>query len=494
MGLTLRQAAIVEDLEGLWGRVPESVLNEAKRLAIASLGAMAGGLIVAAGAPVVIPAVTTSLAIKLGVLTTLAIFNKAARAEEQARLSGVSLVPPPDSSELPPAPPTNLRIIEVGVDFVVLAWDAMEGGGAVSYNIYYSTSPNGPETLITNVSTTDARITGTVIPGECYRVSAVSTDEVEGGKTSQVCVALRNLRIVATTTTTITLAWDAVETEDGIEYGVYFHPSDGSDPYLIALTPDLTVTVEDLVAGEEYCFDVTAWDGISGESAPSTQVCGVPTPTSLSPPTNLRVESVTEDSITLMWDAVESEDKVEYRVYWRVRETSDWTEAETTANTAAQVGGLQAGEVYCFAVTAQSQQQTESPQSEILCQAPLSAPYSLRIIEDYRYGVLLAWEGPDLVNLPGRYRVRVTPGAGEDLSNYCSRYEIMPCEWISYANDKRRGVYGSGFGSVPYARDLIVTVAHEQRIGEVLLTSEESNEIRVCFLSGNQPDEYCSSQ
>ena len=87
-----------------------------------------------------------------------------------------------------PLAPTNLRITEVGADFVELAWDAPEGEGAVSYNIYYSTSPTEPESLIENVSTAGDRITGTVIPGECYRVSAVSAEGVESEKTAQVCV------------------------------------------------------------------------------------------------------------------------------------------------------------------------------------------------------------------------------------------------------------------------------------------------------------------
>ena len=128
---------------------------------------------------------------------------------------------------LQPEPPTNLRITEVGADFVDLAWDAPVGGRAVSYNIYYSTSPTEPEVLIGNVSTAGDRITDTVIPGECYRVSAVSVDGVESEKTAQVCVddpssplTNLNLRVTEVGADFIDLEWDPLPEGEGESYTV----------------------------------------------------------------------------------------------------------------------------------------------------------------------------------------------------------------------------------------------------------------------------------
>ena len=89
-----------------------------------------------------------------------------------------------------PGVPRNVRVTEVGEDFVVVEWDPPTGGGAASYNIYYR-SPNGPEESLGNVSTTSAQVSGTVVPGECYRVTAVNAAGVEGEKSPEVCVQTR---------------------------------------------------------------------------------------------------------------------------------------------------------------------------------------------------------------------------------------------------------------------------------------------------------------
>ena len=86
-----------------------------------------------------------------------------------------------------PGVPRNVRVTEVGEDFVVVEWDPPTGGGAVSYNTYYR-SPNEPEYLLGNVTTIGSRVSGTVVPGECYRVTAVNAAGVEGEKSPEVCV------------------------------------------------------------------------------------------------------------------------------------------------------------------------------------------------------------------------------------------------------------------------------------------------------------------
>ena len=91
-----------------------------------------------------------------------------------------------------PGVPRNVRVVETGEDFVAVEWDPPPGGGAVSYNVYYR-SPNEPEGLLGNVSTTGTRVSGTVIPGECYRVTSVNATGVEGEKSPQACVQTQQL-------------------------------------------------------------------------------------------------------------------------------------------------------------------------------------------------------------------------------------------------------------------------------------------------------------
>ena len=86
-----------------------------------------------------------------------------------------------------PGVPRNVRVAEVGEEFIVVVWDPPTGGGAVSYNVYLR-SPNEPEDLLGNVTTSGTEVSGTVVPGECYRVTAVNAAGVEGKKSSEVCV------------------------------------------------------------------------------------------------------------------------------------------------------------------------------------------------------------------------------------------------------------------------------------------------------------------
>ena len=92
-----------------------------------------------------------------------------------------------DEDEVP-GPPQNLRVTEVGEDFIVVEWDPPAGGGAASYNVYYRIE-GGTETLLGSVDTPRGRATGIGDTRErCYRVSAVNAEGVEGEKTESVCV------------------------------------------------------------------------------------------------------------------------------------------------------------------------------------------------------------------------------------------------------------------------------------------------------------------
>ena len=86
-----------------------------------------------------------------------------------------------------PGVPRNVRVTEVGEEVVVVEWDPPTGGGAVSYNLYYR-GPNELEYLLGNVTTIGAEVSGTFVPGECYRVTAVNAAGVEGEKSPEVCV------------------------------------------------------------------------------------------------------------------------------------------------------------------------------------------------------------------------------------------------------------------------------------------------------------------
>ena len=111
----------------------------------------------------------------------------------------------------------------------------------------------------------------------------------------------QNLVAVATSTSTITLSWNAVEGASG--YNVYY---DG-DNYID--TKGNTYDFAGLEAGTEYCYTVTAVNAY-GESEKPTAVC---TKTITLAPQNLVAEATGPYSIDLTWDAVEGAER--YMVY-----------------------------------------------------------------------------------------------------------------------------------------------------------------------------------
>ena len=86
-----------------------------------------------------------------------------------------------------PGIPRNVRVAEVGEDFIVVEWDPPEGGGAASYNVYDKVG-SGTEILLGSVDTLGVRVTGIEDTRErCYRVAAVNADGVEGEKSGEAC-------------------------------------------------------------------------------------------------------------------------------------------------------------------------------------------------------------------------------------------------------------------------------------------------------------------
>lgn len=86
-----------------------------------------------------------------------------------------------------PGIPRNVRVTEVGEDYIDLDWDPPAGGGAASYNVYYRIE-GGTETLLGSVDTPGGRATGIGDTRErCYRVSAVNAAGVESEKSASAC-------------------------------------------------------------------------------------------------------------------------------------------------------------------------------------------------------------------------------------------------------------------------------------------------------------------
>ena len=166
-----------------------------------------------------------------------------------------------------------------------------------------------------------------------------------------------NVKAVAFSSSTIKLTWNA--SENTTSYNIY-----SGDNLVVTSITETSYMVEDLEAGTQYCFTVTAVNG-EKESDKSTEVCATTkklTPDTPDAPKNLKAEALTVSTIQLTWDAVDGA-KV-YNVYQGVVKLLSVSETTHIATS------LQAGREYCFTVTAVNDG-GESAKSEQACATTL---------------------------------------------------------------------------------------------------------------------------
>ena len=173
-----------------------------------------------------------------------------------------------------------------------------------------------------------------------------------------------NLRVSATTSTSITWSWNAVE--GAIGYQGQFSTDatfTDTDPTFIIVAPATSHTVSNLAGNTTGHFRVRSgtgtaltdltyseWtDGVSGMTA------APPPATALAAPDNVRSTDRSEDSVTLEWDSVDNADT--YEVEQR-EPGDDWSDAACGADDADNVvgdeecvaSGLDSGTDYDFRV------------------------------------------------------------------------------------------------------------------------------------------------
>lgn len=172
-----------------------------------------------------------------------------------------------------------------------------------------------------------------------------------GGTTdSQAPSAPSNLRVTATTSTSIALAWNAASDNVGVTgYDVYRGAS------LVGSTSGSTLafTNTGLAAGTAYSYTVKAKDAAGNVSAASVSVSATTPGTgggdtqAPTAPANLVVTGSTSSSVSLSWSA--STDNVGVASY---QVLSGATVVQTVTGTAATVTGLSASTSYSFTVKA----------------------------------------------------------------------------------------------------------------------------------------------
>ncbi|GAA4091286.1 glycosyl hydrolase family 18 protein [Nonomuraea soli] len=180
------------------------------------------------------------------------------------------------SPDAPPGAPGNLRSPVKTTKTVSLAWDASAAGSLpiVGYEVY-----NG-STLATTVTGTTATVTG-LTPNTNYSFTVKAKDRKGTLSAASNSLAVRtnnpsddtqapsvpgNLRSTATTSSTVTLAWNASTDNSGVAgYDVY----QGTN--VVASVAGPTATISGLSPSTSYSFTVRArdlYDNLSAATAP----------------------------------------------------------------------------------------------------------------------------------------------------------------------------------------------------------------------------------
>jgi chitodextrinase len=168
-----------------------------------------------------------------------------------------------------------------------------------------------------------------------------------------------NLRLVAKTTTTISIAWDAAKDNSGqLSYEMHIWP-DSRVPVVPQSQTSFTWT--GLRPSVQYYLSVVAVDAAGNKSFSDQLIVQTPrdaiAPTA---PTNLRVDSVSASQVALSWDPATDESAVaSYAVF-----TSSGQIVEWAPGTSRKVIGLPPNKQFTFYVKARDYGGNVSPPSD----------------------------------------------------------------------------------------------------------------------------------
>ena len=281
-------------------------------------------------------------------------------------------VPAPDTT--PPSVPTNLALVSKSSVAALISWAAStDNVGVTGYRVYRNGVTVGTAAAImyldiglTPATTYQYTVAAYDAAGNQSAQSAplsVVTDPPGGTSDTTPPSVPQNLRLVARTTGSISIAWDASTDNVGVTgYSVF------RGTVMAAFVTGTSHTDTGLAPGTTYVYTVTAMDAALNYSAASLPLIAateafVPDTTPPTVPQNLRLVSRTSSTVSIAWDA--STDNVGvagYRVY------RDGNVVYDGAGTGFTDTGLSAGTTYTYRVSAYDAAGNQSAQS-----APLSA-------------------------------------------------------------------------------------------------------------------------
>ena len=283
--------------------------------------------------------------------------------------------------------PTDV-VATAGNGRVTMAWTAVPG--AISYNIYWSTTPGVTTTTgtkitgVTNPYTTSGLVNGT--PYYCI-VTAVNS-QGESSASTQVSATPSSIAagtapsaptgVIATAGNgQVTMAWAVVP--GATSYNIYWSTTPGvtttTGTKITGVTNPYTTT--GLINGTPYYCIVTAVNS-QGESSASTQVSATPSSiaagTAPSAPTGV-IATAGNGQVTMAWAAVPG--ATSYNIYWSTTPgvtTTNGTKITGVTNPYTTSGLINGTPYYCIVTAVNSQ--GESSASTQVSATPVGSTYS----------------------------------------------------------------------------------------------------------------------
>lgn len=268
---------------------------------------------------------------------------------------------------------------------ISIAWNTVSG--AAKYRIYV-----GPNPYMDTYSTS-ATISG-LNPYTTYdiAVAAVNSANEEGPKSDYISVrtdfpappsAPTGLRMVGSTQTSVSLAWDPVP--GAVSYTMLRDE--------VLENPNITgtsYTLTGLEPGHMYQISLSATDSY-GQTGPATTITvSTQTPPPPGAPTGLHVTGVTTSSVSLAWDSQTG--AVKYGVY------RDGQHVATVTGTQYTDTGLASGTQYRYSISSIDGWNQEGPQSAPVTAStetppppPPAAPTGLRVTGSTQTSISVAW-------------------------------------------------------------------------------------------------------
>ena len=247
----------------------------------------------------------------------------------------VSAPRPKAPDKTAPTVPTNLRITAATEDTVSVAWNAStDNSGSIHHYVtcYSGFTIPAPGYCIWGSPVPPAKTVGGLVPGKewTFRVKAVDAAGNESALSSPVTgstapdvtppTAPTNMRVTATTPSSVSLAWDRSTDGWGFGYQVLM------DGEVIGTTSQLAFRARHLPPGTTHTFAIRARDTSGNLSAASNAVTVALAPSSdhtpPTTPTNLTASQPPDDfcaTNNLQWNAstddVDPQSAIEYEIY-----------------------------------------------------------------------------------------------------------------------------------------------------------------------------------